>query len=187
VTIPTRLTGRSALILAFVLTACDPALTKLPSDAVTVSSAPAALDFQDKSRREVALGAPTSNVAAEPMAAQQVRAAAPSQQVPATGMIIRNGYVSLQVDSIEIAIERVRRLTASLGGHLGNVSIQTGEHQVRSASLAMKIPAVRFDSAMQGMGSASWSTAAPPPRTSARSSWTSPPASPTPSGSRSVW
>jgi len=151
VTIPTRLTSRRLFVLAFVLSACDVAQMKVPSEAVTVSSAPAVPDLQDMSRREVALGAASANVAGERMAMQQTRAVAPPQQVPATGMIIRNGYVSVQVDSIEIAIDRVRRLTASLGGHLGNVSIQTGEHQVRSASLEMKIPAARFDSAMQGM------------------------------------
>lgn len=150
-TIPTRLTSRSLFALALVLIACDSAQMKAPFEAVTVSSAPAAPDLQDMSRRPVTLGAATANVAAERMAAQQTRPVAPAQQLPATGMIIRNGYVSVEVDSIEIAIERVRRLTASLGGHLGNVSIQTGEHQVRSASLEMKIPAARFDSAMAGM------------------------------------
>jgi hypothetical protein len=74
-----------------------------------------------------------------------------SSQSQATGMIIRNGYVNVQVDSIEIAIDRLRALTASLGGYVGNVSMQTGEHQVRSATLEMKVPAARFDSAMTGM------------------------------------
>ena len=148
-TIPTRLTSRSLFALALVLTGCGTMMSV--SDSTTVTSAASEPALQDKSRREVALGAAMAKVAGERMAAQQIRPVAPPQQVPATGMIIRNGYVSVQVDSIEIAIDRVRRLTASLGGHLGNVSIQTGEHQVRSASLEMKIPAARFDSAMIGM------------------------------------
>ena len=91
------------------------------------------------------------------MAARERQAAAttPSQsslpQAAVTGMVIRNGDVSVQVDSLEIAIERVRQLASSLGGSLGNVSINTGEHQIRSATLEMKIPSARFDDAMHGM------------------------------------
>jgi hypothetical protein len=74
-------------------------------------------------------------------------------QAPSTApsMIIRNGDVSVEVDSLESAMEAVRRLAASLGGYIGNVSVSSGEHQVRSASLEMKIPANRFDDAMTGM------------------------------------
>jgi hypothetical protein len=66
-------------------------------------------------------------------------------------MIIRNGQVSVQVDSIEQAIAAVRRLAASLGGYVGNVSMNTGQREIRTASLEMKIPAARFDEAMSGM------------------------------------
>jgi hypothetical protein len=66
-------------------------------------------------------------------------------------MIIRNGEVSVQVDSLEQAIAAVRSLAASLGGYVGNVSTNTGRQEIRSASLEMKIPAARFDEAMSGM------------------------------------
>jgi hypothetical protein len=79
------------------------------------------------------------------------QSAPPSQPSAVTGMLIRTGDVSVQVDSLEAAMEAVRRLAASLGGYIGNVSIATGEHQVRSASLEMKIPAPRFDEALNGM------------------------------------
>ena len=74
----------------------------------------------------------------------------PTQQVSA-GMVIRNGDVSIEVDSIELAIARLRALSAALGGYVGNVSIQTGEHQVRSATLEVEVPAARFDDAMSGL------------------------------------
>ena len=81
--------------------------------------------------------------------------AANAEQLPPvvapSAMVIRNGHVTIEVDSLEIAIERVRQLAGSLGGYLGNVSMLTGEHQVRSATLEMKIPAARFDTAMVGM------------------------------------
>jgi hypothetical protein len=66
-------------------------------------------------------------------------------------MIIRNGEVSVQVDSLEQAIAAVRNLAASLGGYVGNVSTNTGRREIRSASLEMKIPATRFDEALSGM------------------------------------
>jgi hypothetical protein len=55
------------------------------------------------------------------------------------------------VDSVEASIAAVRQLAGSLGGYIGNVSVNTGEHQVRSAMLEMKVPASRFDEAMGGM------------------------------------
>ena len=80
--------------------------------------------------------------------------AAPTPQMPqtvASGMIIRNGSVNILVDSIETAIERVRAMTLALGGVVGGLQINAGERQVRSATLELKIPAARFDSAMTGM------------------------------------
>lgn len=72
-------------------------------------------------------------------------------QSVASNMIIRNGSVRIQVDSIEPAIDRLRALAISLGGVVGGLSIQAGERQVRSATLELKIPAARFDTAMSGM------------------------------------
>ena len=74
-----------------------------------------------------------------------------SSQAIAPSMVIRNGDVAIQVDSLEAAIAAVRTLASRLGGYVGNVAISTGEHQVRSAMLELKIPAARFDEAMSGM------------------------------------
>jgi hypothetical protein len=76
--------------------------------------------------------------------------AVPAQQV-ASGMVIRNGDVSVEVDSVELAMDRLRQLASALGGYVGNVSTHTGEHEVRSATLELKVPATRFDDAMSGM------------------------------------
>lgn len=73
-------------------------------------------------------------------------------QVPGSStLLIRNGDVSIQVDSVQRSIDAVRALAASLGGYVGNVSMMTGEHQVHSATLEMKVPAARFDDAMAGV------------------------------------
>jgi hypothetical protein len=42
-------------------------------------------------------------------------------------------------------------VAASVGGYIGNVQMATGDHQVQSATLEMKVPAARFDEAMTGM------------------------------------
>ena len=93
---------------------------------------------------------PAASVA-PPAYAEQAQVTSQLPQMPATGMIIRNGAVTVQVDSLERAIDAVRALATSVGGFLGNVSMQTGERQVRSATMELKVPAARFDSVMTGM------------------------------------
>jgi hypothetical protein len=73
------------------------------------------------------------------------------QQPTQPSMIIRNGDVAIEVDSVEAAIAAVRQVATSVGGYVGNVSIFTGEHQIRSATLELKVPAARFDEAMAGV------------------------------------
>jgi hypothetical protein len=70
---------------------------------------------------------------------------------PSQGMIIRNGHASIEVDSLELAVAAVRQLAASLGGVIGNVSMNTGEYTVRSATIEVKVPSARFDEALSGL------------------------------------
>jgi len=66
-------------------------------------------------------------------------------------MIIRNGTVVIEVDSVQRSIDAVRKVAASVGGYIGNVEMSTGENQVHSATLEMKVPAPRFDDALAGV------------------------------------
>ena len=66
-------------------------------------------------------------------------------------MVIRTGSATLEVDSLELATERVRVLAARLGGFVGSTSLQTGRRAVRSAQLEVRVPADRFDAAVQGL------------------------------------
>jgi hypothetical protein len=75
----------------------------------------------------------------------------PSAAAAAPNLVIRNGNVSIQVDSLESSIGAVRKVAASLGGYVGNVTMYTGENQVHSATLELKIPSARFDEAMVGV------------------------------------
>ena len=83
--------------------------------------------------------------------AQQARRRQASQPSVASAMIIRNGAVTIEVDSIEAAVERVRQLALSLGGYVGGMTMSTGAYQVRSATLELRVPANRFDTVMTGM------------------------------------
>lgn len=89
-------------------------------------------------------------VAARQAAPQAVPRPATTDSAIST-MLIRRGDVSVRVDSLEPAMEALRRLAASLGGTVGNVSITAGEFTVRSATLELRIPAPRFDEAMGGL------------------------------------
>jgi hypothetical protein len=70
----------------------------------------------------------------------------------APSMVIRNGQASIQVDSLERAVAQVRLLAGRIGGYVANTAMQTGQGQLRSASLEVKIPADRFDDGLGGLG-----------------------------------
>ena len=62
-------------------------------------------------------------------------------------MIIRNGNASVLVDSLEPAIQQVTALATRMGGFVANTHIQSGESQVPSATIEVKIPSERFEQA----------------------------------------
>ncbi len=66
-------------------------------------------------------------------------------------MVIRTANVSIEVDSLEPAIAQVRELAAQFGGYIANTDIATGKHQLRNATLEVKIPAARFDASLAGL------------------------------------
>ncbi len=73
-----------------------------------------------------------------------------SQIAPA--MVIRNGQASVEVEKLDPAIIKVRQLALQLGGYIANSAISGGHDQIRSATLELKIPAQRFDQAVNGLG-----------------------------------
>ena len=68
-----------------------------------------------------------------------------------SSMIIRTGQANIEVDSIERGIRAVRALAGRVGGYIANSSIAAGAEQTHSATLEIKIPAVRFDDAINGL------------------------------------
>ena len=103
---------------------------------------------QDKAANPVALGAVGRSTVSQAEAAP----ASPSthQSVaatfdPATRLIIRTGQASIEVDSLESSMAELRRAVQKVGGFVADASIQSGRNQIRSATLELKVPAVRFD------------------------------------------
>lgn len=69
----------------------------------------------------------------------------------APDMIIRTGTASVQVDSLDVAVQRVRQLAQRVGGVIANSSLQGGRDQVRTATLEVKVAAARFDDLVTGL------------------------------------
>lgn len=67
-------------------------------------------------------------------------------------MVIRNGNASVEVEKLDPAIIKLRQLATQLGGYVANSSMIGGRDQVPSAMLELKIPAQRFDQAINGLG-----------------------------------
>src|SRR5260370_16228421 len=66
-------------------------------------------------------------------------------------LVIRAGTASITVDSLEPAFAAVRQLAARVGGYIANTTLQSGQGQLRSATLDVKVPAARFDDALSGL------------------------------------
>ena len=76
----------------------------------------------------------------------------PMTQQPAPGsMLVRVGQASLEVDSLEVGIGRVREMARRTGAVIANTSMEGGREQVRTASLELRIPSERFDEAVNGL------------------------------------
>ncbi len=69
----------------------------------------------------------------------------------AAAMLIRTGTASIEVDSVEQAVARLRELAVRLGGYVANASLAGGTDQVRSATLEIKVPSARFDALTGGL------------------------------------
>jgi Domain of unknown function (DUF4349) len=66
-------------------------------------------------------------------------------------MLIRSGTASIEVDSLEPGIARVRELARHVGGYVANTSLQAGRNQTHAATLEIRLPASRYDEALSGL------------------------------------
>ena len=168
------LLGSLALVFALAVSACNDATEESQSeggrgsvapsegrpDMAEPESAPMAVRFDDRTDAFGLGSAPTPSP--PPAPAQPPSGTAPpdaqtagTEPGPGTSivpsMLIRTGNAVIEVDSLEIAISEVRLLAQRLGGFISNTTMQTGQGQIRSATLEMKVPAARFDEAVGGL------------------------------------
>jgi hypothetical protein len=75
----------------------------------------------------------------------------PAAVDPGSRLIIRNGQASIEVDSLPASMAQLRRIVQRVGGFVADASIQSGQNQVPSATLQVKVPSARFDELTEGL------------------------------------
>ncbi len=145
--------ARALLLPLLVVTACSFAGSAADDEGTNVSTSVGATEAPMGVAGGVAFAARSADALKEQAPGDALpsapRQSATNSTIPS--MIIRRGDVSIRVDTLEAAIDAVRRLAGSLGGYIGDVSRNAGEYEVRRATLVMRIPTARFDDAMAGM------------------------------------
>jgi len=66
-------------------------------------------------------------------------------------LTIRSGTASIQVDSLDRAMALVQALARRVGGFVAGSATRAGQGQLHSASLEIRMPAERFDEAVEGL------------------------------------
>jgi hypothetical protein len=136
------------LCIAALLTACNRGTTSPAETRARDEVAQAAMPSRNEAPMlaKSAPGAPALDAAAI-----QLPGAHSTSDSIVSSMIIRTGQASVQVDSLEQGIRAVRALAGRVGGYIANSSIVAGTEQTHSATLEIKIPAARFDDAINGL------------------------------------
>jgi hypothetical protein len=130
------------------------ACTSETARVAAVSSAPAQYQMRRPPAAEVPLPMIGYAASREPAEARLEGVVVTALALPmpnVTNMVIRNATASIKVDSLEPAVAALRALAARAGGFVANAGIQTGEGQLRSATVEVKVPATRFDEALAGL------------------------------------
>ncbi len=148
------------LCIATLITACGhdaahPAETAM-SDELSKSravriAAPAPLATVRDSRGDLGASEPPASIALQGGAAPLVGARGNAGDPATSAMIIRTGQASVQVDSLERGIRAVRSLSSRVGGFVANSSISSGNDQMHTATLEIKLPASHFDDAINAL------------------------------------
>jgi hypothetical protein len=88
---------------------------------------------------------------AAPASPEELHARTTTSPDPASGMIIRTGNASIEVDSLDSALGALRQLARRVGGYVANSAVQGGKEQVRTATMEIKVPAERFEELTSGL------------------------------------
>jgi hypothetical protein len=96
--------------------------------------------------------APATPAAAEELSAGEGRPAFTAGTADvAPSMVIRTGYATVEVDSLQPAVAALRTAAQRLGGYVANATVTAGRDQHQTAMLEVKVPAARFDDLVAGL------------------------------------
>lgn len=137
----------SFIVLGSLGVACDYASRKAPTSERRVAQA-YSTDVATGSRGMLADAAAASDATESP-AATGLQLPGATDVLP--NLMIRTGTASIQVDSLDRAIALVRALARRVGGFVAGSSTLAGQGQLHSASLEIRLPAERFDEAVEGL------------------------------------
>jgi hypothetical protein len=119
--------------------------------AVSTADAPAPAPMAMQTPTAKAMFAPRVPVDADAAAERETGRDALPTATTLSAMIIRSGTASVRVDSLDVAVARVRALASRDGGFIANSSQETGSDAVRSSTLEIRVPAANFDALLAGL------------------------------------
>lgn len=64
---------------------------------------------------------------------------------PAGAMLVRQGQASVQVQTMDAAVARLRQSAVQFGGFVANTALVTGKEEQRTATLELRVPSAQFD------------------------------------------
>jgi hypothetical protein len=146
-------TMMAVLLQVASLAACDGATRSNESIQTRAAKVGGGKDEAKQSADAIAVGAVGQRERAPnaPATSSEEQWFRPTTADPMDRLILRTGQASIEVDSLEPAMGRVRRLAQRAGGFVADAAVQSGRDQVRHATLELKVPSARFDELTEGL------------------------------------
>ena len=141
-----------ALLQAALLTACESAGTPDESRSTPIQ-ATGGSGKAENAADAIAIGAVGGRERGAPSPATNPEEQwfRPGTVDPTDRLILRTGQAAIEVDSLEQAMGALREVVRRAGGFVADVSIRSGRHQLREATLELKVPSARFDELTEGL------------------------------------
>lgn len=135
------------------LAACDGATRSKNSGPARSDRVVGGKDEAKQSADAIAIGAvgERERAAAAPATATEEQWFRPTTTDPLDRLILRTGQASIEVDSLEAGMARLRQLAQRAGGFVADAAVRSGRDQLRQATLELKVPSARFDELTEGL------------------------------------
>jgi len=94
-------------------------------------------------------GMVAAKVAAESPSVQQTQPPATPAPVADERKIIRNGYLNLEVPSVEAALVKIKTLVDSASGYVTNESVSQDQYATKSGTITCRVPSGQLDDTLE--------------------------------------